>query len=65
MQKTFSVPDMSCQHCAGRIKKALDEAGIGGYEILLEPKEVRVDTNAPEKVAEILKVAGYPATLKN
>lgn len=64
MKKVFSVPDMSCQHCAGRIKKALDAAGISGYEVALESKEVRVETDAPEKIAALLDDAGYPATLK-
>ncbi len=55
---------MSCRHCAGRIKKALDAAGIAGYEIDLESKEVRVDTDTPEKIAAVLDDAGYPATVK-
>ena len=64
MKKTFSVPDMSCQHCAGRIKKALDAAGISDYEVVVESKEVHVETNAPEKICAVLDDAGYPAALK-
>ena len=64
MKKVFSVPDMSCGHCVGRIKKALDAAGISGYEIDLDSKEVRVDTDAPEKITAVLDDAGYPATVK-
>lgn len=64
MKKVFSVPDMSCQHCVGRIKKALDAAGIAGYDVDLASKEVRVETDAPEKIAAVLDDAGYPATVK-
>ena len=64
MKKVFGVPDMSCQHCVGRIGKALDAAGISGYEIALDSKEVRIETDTPEKVAAVLDDAGYPATLK-
>ena len=61
MKKVFSVPDMSCQHCVGAISKALSDAGFSGYEVLLDSKEVKVDTDAPEKVPAILDDAGYPA----
>ncbi|MDR1620806.1 MAG: heavy-metal-associated domain-containing protein [Synergistaceae bacterium] len=64
MKKVFSVPDMSCEHCVKAISKALDGAGFSGYEVALDVKEVRVDTDAPEKVAAILDDEGYPATLK-
>jgi hypothetical protein len=46
------------------ISKALDGAGFSGYEVDLGAKEVRVETDAPEKVAAILDDEGYPAVLK-
>lgn len=64
MKKVFSVPDMSCQHCVGRIKKALDAAGIVGYDVALASKEVSVETDAPEKIVALMDEAGYPATVK-
>jgi copper chaperone len=63
VKKVFSVPDMSCEHCVKAISKALEGAGLSGYEVDLKAKEVRVDTDAPEKVAAILDDEGYPATL--
>ena len=62
MKKVFSVPDMSCQHCVGAISKALSDAGFSGYEVLLDSKEVKVETDAPDKVAAVLDDAGFPAT---
>jgi copper chaperone len=64
VKKVFSVPDISCEHCVKAISKALDAAGFSGYEVALDAKEVRVDTDAPEKVAALLDEEGYPATLK-
>ena len=43
LKKTFTVADMACQHCVGRIKKALNTTGVTGYEVVLESKEVRVE----------------------
>ena len=60
MEKTLFVPDMSCQHCVGRIKKALDAAGIQGYEIVLDSKELRVKEPDAEKSVAVLTAAGYP-----
>jgi copper chaperone len=64
VKKVFSVPDMSCEHCVKAISKALEGAGFSGYEVDLNAKEVRVETDAPEKVAAILDDEGYPAVLK-
>ncbi len=52
---------MSCQHCAGRIKKALDAANISGYEITLSTKEVQIDEAEAVKLLTVLESAGYPA----
>lgn len=64
MKKVFSVPDMSCDHCVKAISKALDGAGFSGYEVALSTKEVRVDTDTPEKVIAALDDEGYSAILK-
>ena len=64
MKKVFSVPDMSCQHCVAAISKALDHAGFSGCEVLLDSKEVKVETDSPDKVTAVLDDAGFPAELK-
>ena len=64
MKKVFSVPDMSCEHCVKAISKALAGAGFSGYDVALDVKEVRVDTDAPEKIVAILGDEGYSAILK-
>ena len=64
MKKVFSVPDMSCQHCVAAISQALDGAGFSGYEVLLDSKEVKVETDTPDKVVAVLDDAGFPAELK-
>ena len=53
---------MACQHCVGRIEKALDAAGVTGYEVVLEGKEVRVEES---QAAAALSDAGYPAVPKD
>lgn len=59
------VADMACQHCVGRIKKALDAAGVTGYEVVLESKEVRVEESQAAATAVALSDAGYPAVPKD
>lgn len=56
---------MACQHCVGRIKKALDAAGVTGYEVVLESKEVRVEESQAAAAAVALSEAGYPAVPKD
>ena len=65
MKKTFTVADMACQHCVGRIEKALDVAGVTGYEVVLESREVRVEESQAATAAAALSDAGYPAVPKN
>ena len=64
MQKVFSVPDMSCQHCVDAISKALSAAGFSRYEVLLDNKEAKVETNEPDKVIALLDEVGFSAELK-
>lgn len=56
---------MACQHCVGRIEKALDAAGVTGYEVVLEGKEVRVEESQAAAAAAALSDAGYPAVPKD
>ena len=64
MKKRFEVADMACQHCVGRIKKALDAAGVTDYEVVLEAKEVRVEEAQAATATAALAEAGYPGTPK-
>ena len=65
LKKTFVVADMACQHCVGRIKKALDAAGVTDYEVVLEGKEVRVEESQAAAAVAALSDAGYPAVPKD
>ena len=64
MKKAFEVADMACQHCVGRIKKALDAAGVTDNEVVLERKEVLVGEAQVAAAAAALSDAGYPGTPK-
>ncbi|NLL37693.1 MAG: heavy-metal-associated domain-containing protein [Fretibacterium sp.] len=64
MKKALFVSDMSCQHCVGRIKKALDEAGLSGYEILPDSREVLLEESSAKKAADALASAGYPSVAR-
>jgi len=65
MKYTFSVPDMSCEHCKSTIEKALSSKNtIKNFEVDLNEKKVHVETEDPaEMVQDILDEAGYPAQL--
>ncbi|WP_158612186.1 heavy-metal-associated domain-containing protein [Fretibacterium sp. OH1220_COT-178] len=65
MKKTLGVADMACQHCVGRIEKALKAAGVTDYEIVLEAKEVRVAESQAALAASALSEAGYPCVPKD
>lgn len=57
------TPDMSCQHCVGRITKALNEAGYKNFKVILESKTVEIETDQINKVLEVLEIAGYPSII--
>ena len=60
---TFKVEDMTCPHCAGTIRSAL-EAGLPGTEfsIDLETQQVTVAGDAA-KAEAVFRDAGYEPTL--
>ena len=64
MKKVFFVPEMSCQHCVGVISKALQTAGFSDYEVLLDSKEIKVETDSPDKIVALLDDAGYLCEIK-
>ena len=63
--QTFSVPDMSCNHCKVTIEKALEALPDAAPVFVdLDAKEVVTEGKAPvEAVLAALSQAGYPATV--
>jgi copper chaperone len=56
---TFQVPEMSCGHCAGSIRKAFDQMMPGvGVGIDLDKREVTV-AGDPAIAVETIRAAGY------
>lgn len=61
----LTVPDMSCNHCATTITRAVREVDAAGrVEVDLGAKRVRIETRRPaaEFIAAITE-AGYTPTL--
>lgn len=63
MKKVLSVPDMSCEHCKGRILKALD--AVQGISAAVDLKKKTVTVTMDQEVAdqalrEAVEGAGYP-----
>ena len=58
----FSIPDMSCGHCAGVITKAVQQLDADAMiSIDLPAKKVTVETvHDRQTVAAALAEAGYP-----
>lgn len=56
---TFKVAEMSCDHCAGSVRKAFDQMMPGvGVAIDLDRREVTVAGDAAV-AAETIRAAGY------
>lgn len=65
MKKTFTVTGMSCQHCSGRVKAALESLpGVKSAEVNLKKQTATVKSDA-EVADSVLKAAvtdaGYEA----
>lgn len=67
MKYTFSVPDMSCNHCKMRIEKTMNESGkVNSLNIDLASKKVNLESTLSE--SELIKLfddAGYDAEALN
>lgn len=65
MKYTFSVPDMSCNHCKMRIEKTMNESGrVRAIQIDLTLKKVDLESDLKEnELIELFDKAGYDATL--
>ena len=61
---TYTVPSISCMHCAHTIKGELSEMeGVGAVEVDLDTKSVKVEYSppaSPEKIENLLKEINYP-----
>jgi copper chaperone len=65
-KQTFTVPNISCDHCVMTIKKELSELqGVVSVEGDAENKSITVEWGDPctlEKIKDTLKEINYPAS---
>ena len=63
--KTFSIPNISCDHCVMSIKRELSEIeGVSKVEGSSDTKKITVEWDAPatpERLKSTLKEINYPA----
>jgi len=63
--KTFSIPNISCNHCVMSIKRELGEIeGVSKVEGSADTKKITVEWDAPatlERLKSTLKEINYPA----
>ena len=62
---TYSIPNISCQHCVARVTKALEGlSGVTDVEADLASKTIEVSFEAPATdpaIREVLREIDYPA----
>ncbi len=63
MKYTFSVPDMSCNHCKMRIEKTMNDSGrVKALNIDLQSKKVFIESDLAENdLIKLFDEAGYDA----
>ncbi|CDZ72000.1 Hypothetical protein NGAL_HAMBI2610_36160 [Neorhizobium galegae bv. orientalis] len=63
----FDIPNMTCGHCAGTVKKAIEGADSAASSIIdLGTKKASVETTvSPEAIAAAIIEAGYATTYKS
>lgn len=63
MKQTFSVPDMSCNHCKMRIEKTMSESGkVKNIDVNLQTKKVSLESELSEEdLIKLFDRAGYDA----
>ena len=64
---TFTVPEMDCPSCVGKVENALEQpSGISTYEAKLTTGTVRVtydaDSLSPSRIVDAIESAGYEVT---
>ncbi|WP_296035917.1 heavy-metal-associated domain-containing protein [uncultured Agrobacterium sp.] len=62
----FDIPNMTCGHCAGTVKKAIERADPTASSIIdVGNKKAKVETSlSPEAMTAAISEAGYPSTYK-
>ena len=62
----FTVADMSCQHCVGRVTKAVHSVDASAQVAIdLASAKVRIESGAdPDQIAAAIDGAGYPVTAR-
>ena len=65
-QKTFSIPNISCDHCVNAIKSELGGlSGVSQVDGDAAAKSINVEWDAPateDQIIDTLKEINYPAT---
>lgn len=64
MRETFSVPEVSCEHCKSSIEGALAPLpGVSQANVVIEEKQVDVtwnsDSNSRDDIVGAIEGAGY------
>ncbi|WP_312222616.1 heavy-metal-associated domain-containing protein [Rhizobium rhizoryzae] len=62
----FDIPNMTCGHCAGTVKKAIEQADPAASSIIdVGTRKAKIETSvSPEAMAAAINDAGYPTTFK-
>ncbi|MEE9227446.1 MAG: copper ion binding protein [Acidimicrobiia bacterium] len=56
--KTFSVPDISCQHCKDSIEDAVDPLnGVDSVEVAIDDRTVAIDYDGTDGTFEVIVAA--------
>jgi copper chaperone CopZ len=66
-QKTLSITGMSCEHCVGHVKEALEGVdGVDSAEVSLDANSATVNASTDVldgALTDAVKAAGYEATV--
>ena len=61
----LDVQGMSCGHCVGRVRKALEALpGVRVESVEVGSAAIAIESGSPDDVVAALADAGYPATLR-
>jgi copper chaperone len=56
--KTFSVPDISCQHCKSSIEDAVGPLnGVDSVEVAIDERTVAIDYDGTDATFEVIAAA--------
>ena len=67
MNKTYTIPNIHCQHCVHTVKMELEELdGVEKVDVDLNTRKASVSMTSPDVEKEVLRTLteiGYPAEL--